>query len=272
MTENMNNSPASETGWKCAVCGFLFSGEKPPRGCPRCGSPGAEFLPAGEHPVFRYEGEPFDVLLINGSSHRVGNTGFMLDCAAEELNARGVRFRRFNLSEYSIEHCWCCYSVKAEYCTYPCRNWQDDMPGFHALLATAKAVIVASPINWNNMPGRLKDFLDRTTCLQNLFHLDKPGLTDGKVVGILVCGHEDGALKTALDIFLYFQQMGYILAPFGIGYRTHGAEFNSSTDSGFFRNDQRMRDDIRGVVSNVVEFMQLDSELQLKGRLAPVSE
>jgi len=66
--------------------------------------------------------------------------------------------------------------------------------------------------------------------------------------------------------------MGYILAPFGIGYRTHGAEFNSSTDSGFFRNDQRVREDIKGVVSNVVEFMQLDIESQLKGRLAPVSE
>ncbi len=264
--------PDPEKRWRCTVCGFLYSGDKPPKGCPRCGSPGAEFRPATEKIQFRYEGEPFDVLLINGSTHRAGNTGFLVDLAEEELNARGVSYRRFNLSEYSIEHCWCCYSVKAEYCTYPCRNWQDDMPGFHAMLGSAKAVIVASPINWNGMSGRLKDFLDRTTCLQNLFHLDKPGLTDGKVVGILICGHEDGALKTAMDIFLYFEQMGYLLAPFGIAYRTHGAQYNSSTDAEFFRDDKRIRDDVKGVVSNVVELMQLDIESRLKGRLTQVSE
>jgi len=64
--------------------------------------------------------------------------------------------------------------------------------------------------------------------MQNLFHLKKPGLTEGKFAGILVCGHEDGAIKTAMDIYLHFQQMGYLLAPFGIAFRTHGAKFNSS--------------------------------------------
>ncbi|OPX66642.1 MAG: Iron-sulfur flavoprotein [Methanoregulaceae archaeon PtaB.Bin056] len=264
--------PEGETTWRCTVCGFLFKGERPPRGCPRCGSPSAEFLPDEKRGWLTYEGDLFDVLLINGSTHRAHNTSYMVDLAERELESRGISYRRFNLSEYSIDHCWCCYSVKAEYCTYPCRNSQDDMPGFHQMLASAKAVIVASPINWNNMSARLKDFLDRTTCMQNLFHLDRPGLTDGKVVGILISGHEDGAIKTALDIYLFFEQMGYILAPFGIAFRTHGSAYNSSTDAEFFRNDEKIRDDVRGVVSNVVELMQLDLESRLKGRLLPVSE
>lgn len=264
--------PDQEKEWRCSVCSFLFRGRRPPKGCPRCGSPAGEFLPMSVHTRFRYEGEQFDVLLINGSTHRGGNTGYMLGLAEEELRSRGMSYRRFNLNEYVIEHCWCCYSVKAEYCTYPCRNQADDMPGFHALLAASKAVIVASPINWNNMSARLKDFLDRTTCLQNLFHLGKPGLTEGKVVGILVCGHEDGAIKTAMDINLYFQQMGYVLAPFGIGFRTHGPQFNSSTDAEFFRNDDLLVTYTRGVTNNIIELMQLDIESRLKGRLAPVSE
>jgi hypothetical protein len=42
-------------------------------------------------------------------------------------------------------------------------------------------------------------------------------------MGIAVAGHEEGASKTAIDICLYFQQMGYVLTPFGVSYRTHGA-------------------------------------------------
>jgi len=32
-----------------------------------------------------------------------------------------------------------------------------------------------------------------------------PGLTEGKVVGIMVSGYEDGAMKAGMDIYLYFQ-------------------------------------------------------------------
>jgi multimeric flavodoxin WrbA len=274
MSESSNQKDAmnAETTWRCSVCGFIFTGRNPPKGCPKCGSPSREFIPAKEKEQLTHDGGRFEVLLINGSSHRAGNTGYLLDLAEEELRVKGISYLRFNLSEHKIHHCWCCYSVKAEYCRYPCRNSEDDMPAFHELLTASRAVIVASPINWNNLSARLKDFLDRTTCLQNLFHLKKPGLTEGKIVGILVCGHEDGAIKTAMDIFLPFEQMGYILAPFGISYRTHGAEFNSGTDAEFFRNDALLIDYTKGVVHNVIELMKLDIEEQLKGRLIPVSE
>lgn len=108
--------------------------------------------------------------------------------------------------------------------------------------------------------------------MQNLYHLQKPGLTHGKIVGILVCGHEDGGIKTAMDIFLNFQQLGYILAPFGIAYRTHGAEYTSNVDREFFTNDELFRTYTRGVVSNVVEMMNLNVEGILKEKIIPVSE
>jgi len=133
-------------------------------------------------------------------------------------------------------------------------------------------VIVASPINWNNMSARLKDFLDRLNCIQNLYLLKKPGLTEGKIVGITVSGHEDGATKAAMDIYLYFQQMGYVLAPFGISYRTHGAQFNTITDAEYFRNDPMVKIKVKGMVNNVIEIMKLDIESKLKGKLVPVAE
>ncbi len=135
--------------WKCTVCGFIFTGEKPPRGCPNCHSPSGEFIHEKEHVPFIYDGEPFEVLLINGSTHRAGNTSVMTEVAEEVLRERGVTYRRFNLNEYRIDNCWCCYAVRAQSCDYPCRNPGDDMHVFHQMLAASKAVIFASPINWN---------------------------------------------------------------------------------------------------------------------------
>ncbi|OPX64885.1 MULTISPECIES: NAD(P)H-dependent oxidoreductase [unclassified Methanoregula] len=272
LTPDLPAGTGQKIPWRCAVCGFIFTGEKPPKGCPVCHSPSSEFIPdtAGEH--LTYDGEPFDVLLINGSTHRAGNTGYMADLAEEELRGLGVTYRRYNLSEFRIDPCWCCYAVRAQSCTYPCRNAKDDMPAFHRMLAASKAVIVASPINWNGMSVRLKSFLDRTTCMENLYHLNKPGLTGGKVAGILINGHEDGAIKTAMDIWLNFQQMGYILAPFGIGFRTHGSEYNSSTDREFFRNDRLIVRQAKGVTGNVIALMKEGLEERLKGRLVPVTE
>ena len=258
--------------WKCAVCGYIFRGESPPEECPQCAGTEREFVELTEQMALRYHGEKFDVLLINGSNHRANNTGYLADLAEEVLREKEVSYRRYNINECTINHCWCCYSMRDNACRYPCRDQLDDMPAFHEMVIASKAVIIASPINWNNMSARLKDFLDRLNCIQNLYLLKKPGLTEGKVVGIAVSGHEDGATKTAMDIFLYFQQMGYVLAPFGIAYRVHGAQFNTITDTEFLKADPLVIQKVRGMTTNVVEMIQLSCEEKLKGKLVPVCE
>jgi len=66
--------------------------------------------------------------------------------------------------------------------------------------------------------------------------------------------------------------MGYLLAPFGISYRTHGAQFNTITDSDYLRNDPLVIIKVKGMANNVVEMLKLDLEQKLKGRLVPVAE
>jgi hypothetical protein len=66
--------------------------------------------------------------------------------------------------------------------------------------------------------------------------------------------------------------MGYILAPFGISYRTHGAQFNTNTDAEYFRNDPLLKIKVKGMANNVVEMLNLDIESKLKGKLVPVAE
>ena len=260
------------TMWKCSVCGYEHDGKSPPKECPQCSSSGKEFLEKKERQKLKPDGKKFDVLLINGSSHKAHNTGFLGDIAEDELKKKKVSYRRFNLNELEIRHCWCCYSMGDSACTYPCRNQLDDMPALHDMLVNSKAVIVASPINWNQMSARLKDFLDRTTSIQNRTLIGKKSLTAGKTVGIIVNGHEDGAVKTAMDIFVYFQQMGYIMAPFGLAYRTHGADNNTDTDNDFLKNDKPARKSVVGVVNNVVEMIKLDVESKIKDKAIPVSE
>lgn len=266
------NSTKPVKTWKCNVCGFILKGDNPLAECPQCATTGREYSEVTGQKTIKYDGEKFEVLLINGSSHRSNNTGYMLDLVEEVLRERNVSYRRYNLNEFHINHCWCCYSMRDNACKYPCRDQLDDMPAFHEMVIASKAVIVGSPVNWNNMSARLKDFLDRLNCIQNFSQLKKPGLTEGKIVGITISGHEDGATKTAMDIYLYFQQMGYVLAPFGISYRTHGAQFNTDTDSDYLRNDPLVTIKVKGMANNVVEMLLLNIEEKLRGKLAPVAE
>jgi multimeric flavodoxin WrbA/rubredoxin len=270
--EVKTTSGPPDNTWKCHVCGFVSRGDNPPQECPQCASTFREFEEISLKKKLRYDGVKFDVLLINGSNHRANNTGYMVDLIEEVLKEKGVSYRRYNLNEFTLNHCWCCYSMRDNACRYPCRDQLDDMPAFHEMIIASKAVIVGSPINWNNMSARLKDFLDRLNCIQNLYLLKKPGLTEGKIVGITVSGHEDGATKAAMDIFLYFQQMGYVLAPFGVSYRTHGAQYNTITDSEFLKTDPLVIQKVKGMAINVVELLNLDIETKLKGRLVPVAE
>jgi multimeric flavodoxin WrbA len=258
--------------WKCTVCGFIHKGDTPPEECPQCSSNAENFIEKKDAERLRYDGKKFDVLLINGSSHKAHNTAVLADIAEEALKKKKVSYRRYNLNELEIHHCWCCYSMRDSACTYPCRNQLDDMPALQEMMVECKAVIICSPINWNNMSARLKDFLDRLTSIQNVCLLGKQSMTTGKVLGILVNGHEDGALKTAMDIFVYFQQMGYILAPYGFGYRTHGATNKAETDHEFFEKDKKLRGEIEGVVNNVAETLALDLEKRLEGKIKCVSE
>ncbi len=254
------------TAWKCTVCGYVYNGDNPPEECPQCSSSAGEFVPLEERQRLRHDGKKFDVLLINGSSHRSHNSDIVADLAEEALKRSNPSYRRFNLNELEIQHCWCCYSMQDAACTYPCRNQLDDMPALHQMVVDSRSVMVISPINWNNMSARLKDFLDRLNCIQNRVLLGKKSLTAGKVAAILVNGHEDGAVKTAMDIFVYFQQLGFVLAPFGFGYRTHGASYDAKDDYEFFKTDDKLKRDIKGVVNNLIEMMRQDLEGKIKDR------
>ena len=243
--------------WKCNVCGFEIDTEAAPDPCPSCGSSRGEFYVKGKHPKDRLE-VGADLLIVNGSKHRAHNSAYFASLAAEVAREKGVSHKVLHLADYRVEHCWCCYSMREDKCVYPCQNGYDDVHKLQRLVMGAKAIIIVSPINWNGMPAQLKDFLDRLTCIENMYLIDGSTPLAGRTVGIVVNGHEDGAYKTAWDIFMVFQNLGFVLAPYGITYTTHGRQHRSETDHDYFRGDELSRTYVRNVTHNVIEFAKLD--------------
>jgi multimeric flavodoxin WrbA/rubredoxin len=244
--------------WVCRACGYVHEGRKPPSECPQCSSPPPEFISEGKKRPLSYDGKPMDLLVLNGSTHAGHNMNILLEWAEKVLKKEKVKYRRVDLNSVNIEHCWCCYSIKDDACTYPCRNQGDDMPILHEMLMKSRGVLVASPINWNNMSARLKDFLDRTTSIQNLQLTKGEAPLAARPLGILVEGHEDGAYKTAHDIFHYFQDMGYILAPFGIAYVLNNRKFNAKEDHAFIKKDRKTREFVEATTKNLIKAVRLN--------------
>jgi multimeric flavodoxin WrbA len=253
------------TLWKCNVCGYEKEADMPPEHCISCGSSSGEFYEKGKHPRDNLEGTP-ELLIINGSKHRAHNTAYFASIAAEVAKERGVSHKLLHLADYAIDPCWCCYSMKEDLCKLPCRNAADEMHEMHRLILNAKAVVVCSPINWNNMSAKLKMFLDRLTCIENMYIIDGSMPLAGRTVGIVVNGHEDGAYKTAFDIFIVFQNLGYIMAPYGIAYSTHGRMNKSESDNEFFKGDELMDQYVRNVTNNVIDMARLDIEKKMEIR------
>ena len=128
----------------------------------------------------------------------------------------------------------------------------------------ARSVMVCTPINWEGMNSRLKVFLDRLTNIQDIPL--KVGNIDcaGRPCGVFVNGHEDGAYKVAWDVFVHLQNMGYVLAPFGIWYRLANLADNTNADLNNIRKDELALSRLNKVVDNVVELMKLRLDKQLE--------
>lgn len=243
--------------WICDVCGLVL--DKKPKRCPRCNAPGSSYIPyvKREELLKKLKGRA-DLLLINGSGHKAHNTSFLLGIAEKVAKRMKVNYKLLNLKDYNLEHCWCCYSIEQEMCDLPCKNQADDMHFFHDLVLNCKAMIIATPINWNNLTSRLKVFLDRLTCIQNQTLLYGKMPCANKIMGIIVDGHEDGAYRVSAHIWDVLRDTGFVLAPYGVAYRTHGAPYPSQSDNAFFKRDASVKRDIENITENVIRMMRLN--------------
>ncbi len=127
-----------------------------------------------------------DVLLIQGSPRKNGNTAAMLNLVADELANSAHTPVPVELSEFTFADCCGCM-VCRKTSDFPGCIVNDGMAGLREKLLACDAVLIGSPLYMWGFPAHLKAFLDRHVCLVNGYNSpDHKSLVDGKPYGLLL--------------------------------------------------------------------------------------
>lgn len=132
------------------------------------------------------------VLGISGSP-RKGNTELLVREALKAAEKAGAITQLVLLKNLEIKHCDGCLRCDED---GTCRT-NDEMQELYKRMETADAIIIGSPTYYENVPGLLKDFIDRS----NPFYTNKK--LKGKLGGIIVVGEETtgGAVRAIKSLF-----------------------------------------------------------------------
>jgi multimeric flavodoxin WrbA len=157
------------------------------------------------------------VLGINGSPRPYGNSFQALKLALRAAELEGAEVELVNLYEYEIKPCLGCVSDDIKACVYPCPI-NDDMVKLYPKVIECDALIISSPIYWFGVSGLLKNFLDRLTVLENMIYVDGRSWLDGKVVGFIAVGNDEGAVALISNLMAVTNSFGMVIPPWALAY------------------------------------------------------
>ncbi|MFO7881130.1 MAG: flavodoxin family protein [Kosmotogaceae bacterium] len=134
-----------------------------------------------------------DCLYISGSPRKNSNTDYLLNLIKDQNGGKLIK-----LCDYSIQPCCSCWKcLEKRSCTI-----QDDMEKIIIPeLLMCKAVVIGSPVYFNNVTAQLKSFIDRTWSIR--------GKLRNKIGGTVVVGRKYGAESalTAINAFYLKHEM-----------------------------------------------------------------
>jgi len=141
-----------------------------------------------------------NVLYVSGSPRKASNTDYLLDLT---LSVTGGQFVK--LSDYQIEPCTSCWAcVSRDECTI-----DDDMSNvLIPMLLDAGALVLGSPVYFNNVSAQLKAFMDRSWSIR--------GKLKNKIGGAVVVGRRYGAESAITAINAFFLKHEVIVANRGV--------------------------------------------------------
>ena len=133
------------------------------------------------------------VLYISGSPRKKSNTDCLLEAVRETLEGEFIK-----LSDFDIRPCVSCRTcLKTGDCSV-----DDDMRNeITPMLLESDAIILGSPVYFNNVSAQVKAFMDRTWCLR--------GRLRNKIGGVVVVGRRYGieGAVTAINAFFLKHEM-----------------------------------------------------------------
>ena len=147
-----------------------------------------------------------NVLGINGSPHKNGNTAYALRYALSLLDEAGVETEYATLADKEIHNCQGCFSCRDGECVQ-----DDDMRPIIDSLRQCDCLLLASPVYMGMVTGQMKTMMDRTVMLRvgGEFKLS------GKIgAGIACGGFRNGGQELTLQCMhtFFLQQDMYVIA------------------------------------------------------------
>ena len=134
-----------------------------------------------------------NILYISGSPRNKGNTDYLLNLTSSIAEGEFVR-----LTDYRIEPCKSCWACrKSSKCAV-----DDDMSNILIpKLLECDALVLGSPIYFNNVSAQTKAFIDRTWCIR--------GQLRNKIGGAITVGRRYGSESaiTAINAFFLKHEM-----------------------------------------------------------------
>jgi len=167
----------------------------------------------------------------------------------------GAEIELIPLKDYKIEHCKACYSTTNTQCHFYCSCYPkgtplaDDMSNIlYDKVISADAIIFATPVNnfkistlmaafidrcisldGSLSPANLKDPKNKELNIKHMKFIEKtadskiPGSGmlrrfSGKIAGVIVTGHEEGASMVISNLFMTLNHFGMQFPPFSSMY------------------------------------------------------
>lgn len=178
------------------------------------------------------------------------NSEFLLNECLDELKKLGAKTEIIPLRKYSVKYCKACYSTTNTQCQCPCSCYPKNTPAgddmsniLYDKILSADIIIFATPVNNFKMSSLMALFIDRCISLDgslipadpkdpknrdlNIKHTEFvesnadqniPGSGFlrrfcGKVAGVIVTGHEEGAALVISSLFMTLNHFGMVFPP-----------------------------------------------------------
>lgn len=132
-----------------------------------------------------------NIVILNGSPRKNGNTEIMVDTFLKGAEKSGNQVQKFNLGEMKVAPCLGC-----SYCLShdgECVQ-KDDMKTILEAVDTADMLVLASPIYWFSVTGQTKCAIDRLYArARKGFHI--------QYTGLLLDSGAEGVFDSAISLY-----------------------------------------------------------------------
>lgn len=163
-------------------------------------------------------GSTISILIVSASPRKYGVARLVAEAARRmAIEIENVNAIKIDVYDYDIKPCKGCVSDDVMLCKVPC-VYEDDMKKLYSVVEQADGMIFVSPVYWYNVPGPLKNFIDRLTVFENAIFIEGRSRLEGKVAGFIAVGNDTGALAVIQNLMVTLNSMGVAIPPWALAY------------------------------------------------------